>query len=484
MKMRVSKLFPVLVLAAACGDSRIGVDARVRIDAPRFDGNIVDGRVDGGVDGGLLDAANPDAPLSTVTRVWVMGDLAVNNELRAGTFTDGDTLPVTPTLIPATGNLSSNGKSFDASANGTKIAYIADSTVAGRFDLFLANADGSNPVTVLEAPTGVILSSVLFSPDGTKIAYLADPALPGMKDLFMVPATANATPVQLSPARVTNLATLDVASSFVWSANSKYIGYIAEIAADTFNEALVVDTSVATPVSAFVIPRTDIATQTAGGLQGTSGFAAFDNAGHVFFRAKLADAGQFILYRANVDGTARAAQTFAPARGDASIADFGAFATTADGTKMVFAVDAPTLGTYQLYSVTLATPTPVKMTAATNANTEPAFNIPLMISPDGTKVAFAADYESNGDFEPHVAKLDGTGDLRLADVTVMSTDTEALAWTRDGSAVYCQGDLLVNNDTRIFRLAANTADQALIGALAGMPAVSADVEFVFTVPKP
>ena len=300
----------------------------------------------------------------------------------------------------------------------------------------------------------------------------------------MVPATANATPVKLSPARVTNINTLDVASSFVWSANSKYVGYIAEIAADTFNEALVVDTSVATPVSALVIPRADIATQTAGGLQGTSGFAAFDNAGHVFFRAKLADAGQFTLYRANVDGTARAAQTFAPTRGDASVADFGAFATTPDGTKMVFAVDAPTLGTYQLYSVTLATPTPVKMTAATNAGTEPAFNIPLMISPDGTKVAFAADFESNGDFEPHVAKLDGTGDIRLADVTVMSTDTEALTWTRDGAAVYCQGDLLVNNDTRIFRLAANMADQTLVGALAGVPAVGGDVEFVFTVPKP
>ena len=299
----------------------------------------------------------------------------------------------------------------------------------------------------------------------------------------MVPATANATPVKLSPARVTNINTLDVASSFVWSANSKYIGYIAEIAADTFNEALVVDTSVATPVSAFVIPRADIALQTGGGLQGTSGFAAFDNAGHVFFRAKLADAGQFILYRANVDGTARAVQTFAPARGDASVADFGAFATTPDGTKMVFAVDAPTLGTYQLYSVTLATPTPVKMTAATNAGTEPAFNIPLMISPDGTKVAFAADFESNGDFEPHVAKLDGTSDTRLVTVAVINGDTEALAWTRDGTGLYCQGDLVTNNETRLFRLDAATADQTLTSALAGLPVTGADVDGVYSVPK-
>ncbi len=484
MKMRISKLFPVVLLAAACGDSSIAIDARVRPDSVRIDAKLIDAPIDGPLDGMPVDGVNPDAPANTATRVWVMGDLAVNNELRAGTFLDGATLPVTPTLIPATGKLSINGKSFDASANGTKVAYIADSTVAGRFDLFMANGDGSNPVTVLEAPTGVTLSNVLFSPDGTKIAYLADPVLAGMKDLFMVPATANATPIKLSPARPTNSNALDVASSFVWSQNSKYIGYIAEIAADTFNEALVVDTSVAAPVSAFVIPRADIAAQTGGGSQGTSGFAAFDNAGHVFFRAKLANGGQFALYRANVDGTARTLQTFAPLRGDASVADFGAFATTADGTKMVFAVDAPTLSTYQLYSVTLATPTPVKMTAATNASTEPAFNTPLMISPDGTKVAFAADYETNGDFEPHVAKLDGTGDIRLADVTVMSADTEALTWTRDGTAVYCQGDLLVNNDTRIFRLSATMADQVLVGALAGMPAVGADVEFVFTVAKP
>lgn len=478
MKMR-SKLLPVLLLAAACGDSSVAVDARVRIDGPRVDGNTSDGPIDGG----RVDGATPDAPINSATRIWVTGDLAVDNQLRAGTFLEGATLPVTPTLIPATGNLAANGKSFDVSADGAKVAYLADSTTAGRFDLFVAGADGSNPVTVFQAPAGVTLSNPQFSPDGTKIAYLADPTLASMKDLFMVPATANATPVKLSPARAANNAGLSVFASLMWSPDSKYIGYSARITAVGFDEALIVDTSAATPVSAFVIPRADIAMQGANGAQGVRGFAAFDNAGHVYFRARLEVAGQFKLYRANVDGTARVALALAPVRGDASVPDFGAFAVTPDGTKMVFSADAPTLGIYQLYNVTLANPVPLKLTNSLVASTEPAFNSPLLFSPDVTRVAFIADYKVNGDFEPHVAKLDGTSDTRLVTVAVMNGDTEALAWTRDGAGLYCQGDLVTNNETRLFRLAAGTADQTLTPALAGLPVTGADVDGVYSVPK-
>ena len=475
MKMRISKLFPVLVLAAACGDSSVAVDARVRVDGPKVDSNIV-------VDGAPIDGPRSDAPINSATRMWVTGDLTVDNQLRAGTFLDGATLPVTPTLIPATGNLAANGKSFDVSADGAKVAYIADSTTTGRFDLFVAGADGSNPVTVFQAPAGVTLSNPQFSPDGTKIAYLADPALATMKDLFMVPATANATPVKLSPARAANNAALDVFTSLVWSPDSKYLGYSAQIAALGFDEALIVDTSVATPVSVFVIPRADIATQ-ATGAQGVRGFSAFDNAGHVYFRARLEVGVGFKLYRANVDGSARVALALAPARGDASVADFGAFAVTPDGTKMVFSADAPTLGIYQLYLVTLATPTPLKLTNALVAGTEPAFNSPLLFSPDVTRVAFSADYKVNSDFEPHVAKLDGTSDIRLVTVAAMNGDTEALAWTRDGAGLYCQGDLVTNNETRLFRLDTVTADQTLTPALAGLPVAGADIDGVYSVPK-
>ncbi len=475
--MRVAKLFPVILMAAACGDSNTVPDARGRADAKTADAPST-------IDSRPIDApAMVDAPVGpTATRVWVTGDLAVDNQLKAGTFLDGATLPVTPTLLPAAGNLAANGKSFDVSADGTKIAYIADSTTTGRFDLYLAGADGSNPVMVFQAPTGVTLSNPQFSPDGTKIAYLADPALATMKDLFFVPATANATPVKLSPDRTANLATLDVFTSLVWSPDSKYIGYSAQLTTAGFDEAMVVDTSAATPVSKFVIPKADIATQ-ASGAQGVRGFAAFDNAGHIYFRARLEAAGGFKLYRANVDGTARTALTLAPARGDASAADFGAFAITPDGTKMVFSADAPTALIYQLYLVTLATPTPLKLTNATVAGTEPAFNNPLMFSPDVSKVAFIADYAVNGDFEPHVAKLDGTEDIRLAKDVVMNGDTEALSWTRDGSAVWMQGDLSVNNETRVYRLSATMADQALTGAIGGIP-TGGDVDGTYAVPKP
>ena len=475
--MRATKLFPLILMATACGDSNSVPDAKGRVDAnttvdapSTIDAPAVDAMVDAPIVGGA-------------TRVWITGDLAVDNVLKAGTFLDGATLPVTPALFPAAGNLATTGKSFDVSADGTKIAYIADSTTTGRFDLYIAGADGANPVMVFQAPTGVTLSNPQFSPDGTKLAYLADPALATMKDLFVIAAAASSTPVKLSPDRAANTAGLSVFTSLVWSSDSKYIGYSARITAIGFDEALVVDTSVATPVSKFVIPRADIAAN-ANGAQGVRGFAAFDNAGHVYFRARLETGGAFKLYRANVDGTARTAQALAPARGDASVADFGAFAITPDGTKMVFSADAPTALVYQLYLVTLATPTPLKLTNATLAGTEPAFNNPLMFSPDVSKVAFVADYSKDGDFEPYVAKLDGTQDLRVAKTAVMNGDTEALSWTRDGAALWVQGDLTTNNDTRVYRVSATMADQTLTPALAGLPATGADVDGTYTVPTP
>ncbi len=474
--MRVTKFLPIILMAAACGDGKSVPDANVRVDAkptvdapPTIDSRPVDAMI--------------DAPTSTsTTRVWVTGDLAVDNQLKAGTFFDDATLPVTPTLFPTAGNLAANGKSFDVSADGSKIAYLADSTTAGRFDLYVAGAAGANPVMVFQAPAGVTLSNPQFSPDGTKIAYLADPVLATMKDLFVIAAAVNSTPVKLSPDRVANASGLSVFTGLVWSSDSKYIGYSARITALNFDEALVVDTSVATPVSKFVIPKADIAPN-GNGAQGVRGFAAFDNVGHVYFRARLETGGRFKLYRANLDGTGRVVQVLAPARSDASAADFGGFGITPDGTKMVFAADAPTATTYQLYLVTLATPTPLKLTNATVANTEPAFNNPLMFSPDVSKVAFVADYAVDGEFEPHVAKLDGTQDLRLAKSMVANGDTEALSWTRDGAALWVQCDLTTNNDTRVYRVSATMADQVLSSALAGLPVAGADVDGIYTVPR-
>jgi len=106
------------------------------------------------------------------------------------------------------------------------------------------------------------------------------------------------------------------------------------------------------------------------------------------------------------------------------------------------------------------------------AGEEPAF------SPDGTKIAFVADYITDNVNEPFVAKLDGTDLHRLTNVTVTNADAEQVVWSADGSAVYCQGDLETNNETTLFRLDPTMTDQAAVKALA--PVTGGDIINVLT----
>ncbi|MFN7931398.1 MAG: S9 family peptidase [Blastocatellia bacterium] len=67
------------------------------------------------------------------------------------------------------------------SADGTRIAFL--STRAGAPQLFVANADGSNPRKVTDAPEGV--GEFIWSPDGKSFAFITD-VYPECKDLKCV----------------------------------------------------------------------------------------------------------------------------------------------------------------------------------------------------------------------------------------------------------------------------------------------------------
>ena len=61
------------------------------------------------------------------------------------------------------------------SSDSTKLVYIALEPVTGRNELFLANADGSNPQRVTFAGSGVpeIIDAPIFSPDGQSFLFSA-----------------------------------------------------------------------------------------------------------------------------------------------------------------------------------------------------------------------------------------------------------------------------------------------------------------------
>ena len=347
---------------------------------------------------------------------------------------------------------------FDS--NGSKTAFVADATTAGTFDLFVAGADGSSPVLVVPGQLNIEIQVVALSPDGTKLAYTADSALiNGGYDLYVVDATAAAVPRQVSPLR-TGLdmlnANLDVFSQVTWSADSKYVGFSADLTTDGISQAYVVDTT--TTNAAVALLAASEVTAPSVGVRGTLQFDSHDN---VYFRASGVGTVQFKLFASTPDGVTRTdLTTLAPPRTDTTIADIGSFGVSPDGTKIVLSADAPTLGAYDLYTATVGTTTAIKLTNLAGPGLADLF-APIWFSPDGTKVAVVATY-LGARREPFVIPLDASGMHRLAaiDVACGNCDASVLQWTVDGAGIYAEGDLLTDNDTKLFRLDPAMTDQA------------------------
>lgn len=460
--MRLSRLLPCLALAA-CGDNKGA--------AP--DGN--DHHPDAAQQDSPIDMPIDMGHMGSGSRVWGVGDPITDQTNIAASFVDGDTLPFGPTnppsvIVPAGGHTIQKNTNFALDTNGQKIAFIADATTAGQFDLLVADADGGNPVTLVQG-VGFTIQSVALSPDGTKVAYTADSAaIVGGFDLYVVDTTGTGTPVRVSPDRAAGLMTpanSDVLTPVTWSSDSKLLGFVADLNVDGAKQAYAVDTTQATPTAVELISATDVGT---GG--GVSGALSFDDQDRVFFSARLTDATQqFQLFKINSDGTGKQVNpSFVPMRGDGTAPDIGTVAISPDGKTIVFGADAPTATAYDLYAVTFGVGTAVQLTnltPVTGITLHTSFSAPLWFSPDGKSVAAVANFKATGTTnsprqEPFVMKLDGSDMHRLVDVIDTCTgacDASTIQWTKDSAGIYLLGDVTVNNDTKLYRLDPTMTDQ-------------------------
>ena len=440
-----------------------------------------------------VDAKSVDAPTTPVdaptpggpsTRVWVYGDFLTNNTSQLGSFVhESAQMPVTVTGIPAAGKLyDASGTPFTVNTNGSKIAYVADSTVAGRWDLFLADADGSNAVTVVTAVAAATISNPTFSPDGTKIAFVSDRDVATQYDVYVVAAAANSTPARVSPAR--NNAALD-AGTFAWSPDSKLLAISGDFATDGLFALWTVDTTAATPAPVQVLADSAILTTTTPKGVLSPGPKWTSNTQVAFYGA-LAAAGDRHIYVATA-GTAGVTELASTAitRPDSTKADAHVFGISPDLSKIVFASDGITATAFDLYVANAdGTGTPTRLTSGT---TRPGSDLhgfeQLVWSPDGTKVAVIADWGATDEkFEPYVVSLAATDVHRVAipgGAADAARDASKPQWTRGGAKLYFVADGAANdNDFGLY--VANPAMTDGAATLAITPPASGDVSAVVT----
>ena len=297
------------------------------------------------------------------SRVWVVGDWLTDARRQAGAFSATATLPfstATPPglLVPAvpgpTELFDGAGSTADVfEARGAKIAAVVDSSVTGRFDLVVANADGSSPVTLVQGQPGIEISSVALSPDGTKVAFLMDSvAINNGNDLYVMATNGGAAsaPIRVSPDRAGGFVNPDQGDVFFtveWSRDSRFLAFSGDLTENNFDQGYLVDTMPSTPTVIELLARSEISSQ-ASGAQGIRGKLLFDANNNVYFRARVtAGSTLFTFFKATPAGTKTVLAL--PPRADMSVPDIGSFGLTPDGTKLVFSCDSPDVDTFNLF---------------------------------------------------------------------------------------------------------------------------------------
>lgn len=419
------------------------------------------GPKDSGVDSAVVDAG-PTTPL------FFLGDFAVNNTVQLGRALV-PSASASPVLVKSGALTAKQVAAFDVLANGTKVVVAADLTVTGRFDLVVANADGSGAVVLATMPATGGVTDIAISPDGTKVAYLADAETDGAYDVYVVPVAGGSPPVRVSPARAAAVDTLD-AQSFAWSRDSVYLAIAGDFTVDKKNELYVVDTSVAVPAPVPALPESALPAPAGSGSNGVStGLRPiWTDGGKVCVKANLTDVAPatFRFYCAAANGTGFAT----PANFPAAPAQIGSYGISPDGATIAFSADSMTAAAYEIYTMKSDdSAAPVRITSGTitavGTNYRgPSFSVPLKYSPDGTKIAFMADILLDNKDELYVVAADGaTAEKRVALVgAANNTDrtVEGFTWSPDSSALALIADHRANNDFELFRIPnATTADQ-------------------------
>lgn len=460
----VSSSLAVVLGLAACGDDGGGdtpIDAR-RIDAAVIDAPDIDAPppIDAAVDA-PIDAAAPMA-----TTVWVYGDIATNNVGQLGKFTHPAMGVVTPTFVPAAGELPSQNfpVPFSISNDGTRVVYIARAMATDPWKISYSAADGTGVVDVFTAPlAATAVTDVALSPDKTKIAFRADLALAGQFDIYVVAAQAASTPVKVSPDRTD--ANLDAQAFLTWSSDSRYLAFGGEFMTDNLNEIRIRDTMANTTATA--LPSAQIlAVDNPRGLLLPP---VWGPGNKLFAAARITAAGERRIYTANADGTGFAVLANSIiTRGDNTMSQASNFALSPNGATIVFASDAPLATAFEIYTMpSTGAAAPTRLTSGTiAANRGVDVFRPMRFAPNGMSVAYAADHGATDDkFQPYVVSIaGGAAPRRLSTIgldTDAARDVQALAWTGDSAFLYAIGDAgAADNDFEVYALDVSMTDQA------------------------
>jgi Tol biopolymer transport system component len=335
------------------------------------------------------------------------------------------------TPVKLNGALIANGdtQSFDLqfSPNGSRVIYLADQNIDEVFEAFSVPSGGGSAIKLNDTlVSGGDVTLQRISSDGSRVLYLADQTTDDVFEIFSVPTTGGA-PVKLN-------GTMGVGgdvSTFglQFSPNGNHVVYFADQNADNVNELFSVPSAGGTAVklNATLVTNGDVV---------SNGILISPDSSRVVYTADQDADNVFEIFSVPIaGGTPVKLNGSMVANGDVAVAPAGR-AISPDGSRVVYVADQDTDEVLEVFSVPIAGGTPVKLNGPMATGGDVQTN-GLSFSPNGSRVLYVADQETDGLSELFMVPVAGGTPVRVNGpmVTGGGANTAGGQFTPDGSRI-------------------------------------------------
>jgi Tol biopolymer transport system component len=335
------------------------------------------------------------------------------------------------TTVKLNGALIANGdtQSLDLqfSPNGSRVIYLADQNIDEVFEAFSVPSSGGSAIKLndtLVAGGDVTLQRI--SSDGSRVLYLADQTTDEVFEIFSVPTTGG-TPAKLNG---TMGAGGDVSTlGLQFSPDGSRVVYFADQNADNVNELFSVPSAggAAVKLNGTLVANGDV---------GSNGILISPDSSRVVYTADQDSDNTFEIFSVPIAG-GTAVKLSGPMVAGGNVAlGAGGRAITPDGSRVIYVADQNTDEVQELFSAPITGGTPVKLNGpmATGGDVQPNS---LSLSPNGSRVLYVADQETDGLGELFMAPVAGGTPVRVNGPMAAGggANTAGGQFTPDGSRI-------------------------------------------------
>ncbi|MGB5426569.1 MAG: hypothetical protein WBN95_07250 [Gammaproteobacteria bacterium] len=326
-----------------------------------------------------------------------------------------------------------NVTDFIVSADHSRVLYRADQDTDDVFELYLVDvtAPGSSTrINGLLVNGGDVSAKFMFSPDATQVVYQADEDVNGVYELFLVNIASPGFAANLSGPMAGGG---NVLGAFQFTPDGSRVVYLADEMINGVNELFMVDISipgVSTRVNGPLVGGGDV----------TADFVISPDSGQIVYRADEAADNVIELFVVDlaVPGVSTTLSGPLVNGGDVS----SGLVLSPDGSKIAYRADQNLNDVFELFIVDLANPG-----VTTRINRNPATGGDVLVdgycfSPASDAIAYVADEDTNNINELYLVELASPAvSIKLNGALVTAGDLAGgIAFSLDGAQVLYTAD--------------------------------------------